>query len=542
MGKSYGERSRQLPIKGTARGEQWGQKQGEQQRSNRMLLSALCVSVLLAGCQTRSPVPPQQINLTPSFNGQTATAASLDAAWWQQFNDPQLTALVQSAAQNNQDVTLAVLRLRQAQAGLQANQSRLLPSIAVTGSLSQAETDLPAAVKQGQPDTIARRAALNLSWDLDLFGANRAARDAATLEAEAAELGIHGMQLLVVSDVVRQYVLWQATAERLRLLGSLRDVQAQTLKLTERRYREGLTSRFELTLAQAELSNLEAQLPALSTLLQVTQNRLSILTGQNPSAASVLLTAKPVTEWPQQLDIQAGQPVELLQRRPDLQAAERQLRAANATLAAAQAERFPKLMLSAVWGQQKLTLNGLGLATSPYSNAAVAFSQPLLNRKAIYANIEAKTAAEQIALTQYEKTILNALEQVENSLAAQRFEQQRFTQLNQTVQARQQSRRHAESLYREGLTGLLPLLDVQRSVVAAELSLLDSRSQRWLNAVNLYQALGGGWQALPTPAAQQPAVPQQTSAQPSVSKTTTSLSIPTGQPNAPINPVTVGES
>ena len=299
MGKSYGERKRQLPINGMAIRQIRGQT--AQHSANAGLLTDLPVgllkglltgglaAVLLAGCQTRPPLPPQQVGLTPNFSGQTTASAQLDAAWWQQFNDPQLTALVELAAQNNQDVTLAVLRLRQAQAGLTANQSRLLPSVAATGSLSQAETDLPAAVKQGQPDTTARRAALNLSWDLDLFGANRAARDAASLEAEAAALGIHGMQLLVVSDVVRQYVLWQATAERLRLLGSLRDVQARTLQLTERRYREGLTSQFELTLAQAELSNLEAQLPALSTLLQVTQNRLAILTAQNPSAASVVL-------------------------------------------------------------------------------------------------------------------------------------------------------------------------------------------------------------------------------------------------------------
>lgn len=527
MGKSYKQTSQQLPISGGLILDQWGQW-STISRSGRWA-SSLLLSMFLVACQTAPPLPVQQINLTPNFAGQASAEHQLDAAWWQQLGDAQLTTLVELAAQNNQDVTLAVLRLRQAQAGLGVSQSRLLPSVAATGSLSQSESDLPAAVKQGQPDTVARRAALNLSWDLDLFGANRAARDAATLEAQAAELGISGMQLLVVSDVVRQYVLWQATAERQRLLGSLRDMQAQTLGLTERRYREGLTSQFELTLAQAELSNLEAQLPALSSLLQVTQNRLAILTGQNPSATPVSLIARPVSQWPQQLDVQAGQPIELLQRRPDLQAAERQLRAANATLAAAQAERFPKLMLNAVWGQQKLTLNSLGLAASPYSNAALAFSQPLLNRTAIHANIEAKTAAEQIALTQYEKTILNALEQVENSLAAQQFEQQRLRQLDQTAQTRQQSRRHAESLYREGLTGLLPLLDVQRSVVAAELSVLDSRSQRWLNAVNLYQTLGGGWQALPAPTTQ-PTQVRPSAQQPS--------SLSTDRPQA----ATVGES
>ena len=528
MGKSYGETNTQLPISG------WRRVQ-----LSLGMTSLLVSSAVLVGCQMQPPLPTQQVAMTPSFAGQiagqAAAASQLDAAWWQQFGDAQLTTLVELAAQNNQDVTLALLRLRQAQAGLSVNQSRLLPSVAATGSLSQSESDLPPAVKQGQPDTIARRLSLNLNWDLDLFGANRAARDAATLEAEAAELGISGMQLLVVSDVVRQYVLWQATAERLRLLSSLRDVQAQTFRLTEQRYREGLTSQFELTLAQAELSNLNAQLPALSNLLQVTQNRLAILTGQNPSATSVTLTARPVSQWPQQLEIQAGQPIALLQRRPDLQAAERQLRAANATLAAAQAERFPRFMLNAVWGQQKLTLNGLGLAASPYSSAALAFSQPLLNRKAIHANIDAKTAAEQIALTQYETTILNALEQVENSLAAQQFEQQRFMQLDQTTQSRQQSRRHAESLYREGLTGLLPLLDVQRSVVASELSLLDSRSQRWLNAVNLYQALGGGWQALPSPSGHATSATPATPASPSAQQP---ISTPTERPAA----TTVGES
>ncbi|MEC7121114.1 MAG: efflux transporter outer membrane subunit [Pseudomonadota bacterium] len=454
---------------------------------------------VVAGCQSVPQPKSPQVALTPAFqNAPDATAQPLDPQWWQQFGDARLTELVVLAAQNNQDIAIAALRLRQAQAGLSATQAQRLPSVAAVGSLSKSQSDLPAAVKQGQPDTTARRAALNLNWDLDVFGANRAARDAANFDAQAAELGVAGVQLWVVSDVVRQYILWQSTAERLRLLTSLRDIQQQTLRLTERRYQEGLASQFELSLAQAEVSQLTAQLPMLSSLLQVTANRLSILTGQNPSLMTVQLQARPVDQWPQQLTVHAGQPVTLLQRRPDVQAAERQLRAASATLAAAQADRFPRLMLSAVWGQQKLTLNGLGLAASPYSNAALAFSQPLLNRRAIHANIVAKTAAEQIALLNYEKAILTALEQVENSLAAQHHEQQRLTQLQHTVQTRQQSRRHAESLYREGLTGLLPLLDVQRSVVAAELSSLESHSQRWLNAVNLYQALGGGWQ-LPEP-------------------------------------------
>ncbi|MFZ3194411.1 MAG: TolC family protein, partial [Moraxellaceae bacterium] len=162
MGKSYGESNQQLPING----ELIGGKRGSPAAaggSNARLLGIFLLGVLLSGCQTRPPLPPQQVSLTPNFSGQTAASAQLDAAWWQQFNDPQLTALVELAAQNNQDVTLAVLRLRQAQAGLQANQSRLLPSVAATGSLSQSESDLPAAVKQGQPDTIARRAALNLN-------------------------------------------------------------------------------------------------------------------------------------------------------------------------------------------------------------------------------------------------------------------------------------------------------------------------------------------------------------------------------------------
>jgi outer membrane protein TolC len=152
-----------------------------------------------------------------------------------------------------------------------------------------------------------------------------------------------------------------------------------------------------------------------------------------------------------------------------------------------------------VWGEQKLRLNGLQLATSPYQQVAMAFSAPILNRGQINANIEVKTAQEQQALLKYDQVILQAIEQVENSLVAAQQEMQRTQALIASRNQRQNALKHAHSLYREGQTGVLPVLDVERGFLSAELSLVDSQLQNTFNVIQLYTAMGGGWDQLPLP-------------------------------------------
>lgn len=464
-----------------------------------------CVAILLvlslSACSV-SPTTQQSRIALLHANGDTAdTNQTAHAAvqWWQQFNDPVLNDLIQRAALNNRDIHLALARLQEAQAGLTANRSRLLPTVSLDATASDQKSDLPAPIKQAQPDTRALQVSANLKWELDIFGSNRASTNAAAAQAQAAAWGISAAQLLVISEVVRQYMTWQGATERLRVVQSLLNNQQQTLQRTQRLRQEGLASDFDLSRVQAEISSTQAILPSLRSLQAVSQHRISVLLAENPATPSFQLQAKPIEQWPVLQHMPRQQQIELLQRRPDIRAAEMQLNASSAALAAAKADRFPKFFLNAVWGEQKLRLNALQLATSPYQQIALAFSAPILNRKLIQANIVAKTAKEQQALIQYEQSILQAIEQVENSLVAADNEKQRSQDLAQSRAQRQIALKHAQSLYREGQSGILPVLDVERGLLKSELDFVDSQLQNSLNLVQVYTAMGGGWDQVPLP-------------------------------------------
>jgi outer membrane protein TolC len=180
--------------------------------------------------------------------------------------------------------------------------------------------------------------------------------------------------------------------------------------------------------------------------------------------------------------------------------AEQQLRAETARLRESQAERWPRLFLAAVLGQQDLRLNGLGLAPARYSNVALAFTAPLFNAGRLRAAVERQSARERAATLQYERAVLAALQDVENSLVALAREHERSARLEAAVESRREGLRHAQALHQEGEIGLLQLLDAQRGLIAAELAATDSHTQRALSAVQLVQALGGGWYAEPSSA------------------------------------------
>ena len=221
----------------------------------------LLLCAALSACQS---VPPPKTSNIPLVNS-TASEVLPDAKWWRQFDDPVLNQLIERAAANNLDINVAVARLQQAQAGVGATQSRLLPSVSLGGGVSDSKSDLPAAVKQGKPDTKALQLSADLKWELDVFGSNRAAANAAAAEAQAASWGISGTQLLVLGEVVRQYMTWQGAAERLRLLDQLLANQQQTLQRTQSLRKEGMASDFDLSRVQAEISSTQALLPPLRT-------------------------------------------------------------------------------------------------------------------------------------------------------------------------------------------------------------------------------------------------------------------------------------
>jgi NodT family efflux transporter outer membrane factor (OMF) lipoprotein len=449
---------------------------------------------ILAACSTPAlQAPSPSVPLAAAFSNErpAATEASaLDDAWWEGFGDATLARLVKEALSANQDVAMALKRVGQARAGAEAQASRLWPAVGVQAAASRSQSGVPEPVKQGMPDTRVLRAGVDVAWEIDLAGGVRAARDAAQADAAAASAGVQGARLLVASEVAWQYFVLRSAEERLRIVQALAAAQHQTAVRVESRLREGQASAFDLDRARAEADALDAQLPALRMLAGTTQTKLAVLLGRNPS--SPVVEAGTAFAWPGARAIAAGQPSELLRRRPDLVAAEARVGAEALRSAEARAQWWPKLFLGALVGRQDLRLNALDLAPVHFSNVALAFATPIFNAGRIDAGIRAQSARADEALLAWQKAVLVAVQEVEDSLLVRSQEAERNAALALTVEHRRRSLRRAESLQREGQIDLLVLLDVQRSVLASELALSDSRLQQALADVQLYKALGGG--------------------------------------------------
>ncbi|RZL02843.1 MAG: TolC family protein [Rubrivivax sp.] len=461
-------------------------------------LLALCLAALLSACASPQPESPDvSAAKDASFRQASDQAPWVETSWWRGFDDAALMALVQRAQSANHDVRIAVQRVRQARAGQTAVASRLWPTVSLTGSASDERSGLPDQVKQGKPDTRAYRSALDLGWELDVFGAARAGADAAELDALTAEEGVDTARWLVSSEVARQYIVWQSARLRLAKLDAMLKAQGDTERLTRSREGAGLASRFDVARAAGEVQALAAQLPSLRTLVAVTETQLAVLVGANPNRPLPELDAATAPWLPIPPRLSARQPVDLLMRRPDLRVAQKQFMAEAARLREAQADRWPKFFLAAAFGRQDLRLNALDLSPVRYSTAALAFTMPLFDAGRLRAAVERQSAKERMATLQYEKAVLGAVKDVDDSLVALAQERDRSTALDATTQQRRTGLRHAESLYREGQIDLLQLLDAQRAVIAAELSAIDGQAQLALNTIQLASALGGGWQDTP---------------------------------------------
>jgi NodT family efflux transporter outer membrane factor (OMF) lipoprotein len=456
--------------------------------------AAALVVLILSACSTpamHAPSPSVPLAATFSNEKPADAAVALDDDWWDGFGDTTLARLVREALSANQDVDIALERVGQARAGADTQASRLWPTVGIQAGASRSESGVPDAVKQGLPDTRALRAGVDFAWEIDLAGGVRAARDAAQADAAAATAGVHGARLLVASEVARQYFVLRSAEERLRIVQGLAAAQRQTAIHVQSRWREGQASAFDLDRARAEADALDAQLPALRVLLGTTQTKLAVLLGRNPSVPAV----EPANAfaWPAPRAIAAGQPNELLRRRPDLVAAEARVGAEALRSAEARAQWWPKLFLSALVGREDLQLNALDLAPVHFSNVALAFAAPIFNAGRIDAGIRAQSARAEEALFAWQKAVLVAVQEVEDSLLVRSQEAERNAALALAVEHRRRSLQRAESLQREGQIDLLVLLDVQRSVLASELALSDSRLQQALADVQLYKALGGGF-------------------------------------------------
>ena len=450
---------------------------------------AAALTLALAGCTT--PVLQSTVDVPGRYAAAPESQSEPEVAWWESYGDPVLTDLVRRAARENRNIKIAVERVRAARAGETISRSWLMPSVGATAVGVRQITNYDSAIKQNVPDIKAGVAGIDVSWEIDLAGRLRSGASAAAADTMAAEHGARGVRLLVVSDVAANYFTLVGALRQLETVRAISAAHDETLRLVVARERAGLATPFDVERAQTDASRARAGIPPLERLAAISRHRIAVLIGdQAVNAASIV-------PWRGELAVPAarpGQPAALLQRRPDLLALQAQLDAANWRRQQAAAEWFPRLFVGALLGGASLGLNGIGLGSARFTNASGLLTTPIFNSGRTQAMNDIAASGQSEALFRYEDGIVRALEDVENALVSVKQERERAQLLQSAAASAEAALGHAQSLYNRGQIDLLPLLDAQRSRLAVQISATDSNTQLLLDSVQLYKALGGGWQ------------------------------------------------
>ena len=459
--------------------------------SVRVVVAALALA--LAGCAT--PVLKPSLDLPDRFAAAPASGQEPDVAWWDGFRDPALSDLIRRAAYENRDVKIAAERVRAARAGETISRSWLWPNIGLGGGGFNHETNYDSVLKNFVPEAANTRAAqvwVGATWEVDLFGRLRAGADAAAADTRAAENTSRGVRLLVLSDVATNYFMLVGALRQLETVRAISAAHDETLRLVTSRQRVGLATPFDVERAQTEASRAHAAIPPLETLAAVSRHRIAVLIGDQAfNAASITPSSAEPTLPP----ARPGQPAELLQRRPDLMVAGAQVDAANARRQQAMAEWFPRLILGAMFGRESIDLNAVALGPARFTNVAALLAMPIFNAGRTQAINDIAESGQREAVVRYEDAVARACEDVENALVALGDERQRAQALNSAAASADAALGRAQSLYDRGQIDLLPLLDAQRTRLAVQVGANDSNTQLLLDSVQLYKALGGGWEA-----------------------------------------------
>lgn len=454
-----------------------------------------CVAVVTAGCATApgagDVLPQVSVPATWAAVGveagpaMPAGAATPLTRWWQRFDDPTLTALVEQALRANTSGRAAQAALEQARALVDVQTASLQPGLRGSGSAQRSRT------AAGAGNTF--QAGFDASWEPDVFGRLRSAVGASQADARAAEANLHGARVALAAEVAVTYVEMRGLQQRLGIARRNLASQQETLQIAQWRLQAGLTTSLVSEQARAAAEQTAAQIPALESALAQSRNALAVLTGQAPGALdAALANPSPVPQAPP--DIALAIPAETLRQRPDVRAAEERIAAALARLSQAEAARYPSFSIGGSVGLRALTLGALTGGGAATSALLASVSVPLLDGGAARAQVRAQEAALEQARVAYEAAVLSALQDVENALVALRSDQERLQRLAAAADAAANAALLAQQRYSSGLVDFQAVLETQRTLLATQDSLASTTASLSAGHVRLYKALGGGWQ------------------------------------------------
>ncbi len=453
----------------------------------------------------------------------------VDPSWWRVFKDPQLTSLEERVAASNLNVRLSTIRLTESRSqrgvtasdqfpNLNANSSYTREKISNRGvvglfgggggssATSQTTSNglggrvggIPSAGISGGnaggiPPFNLFQYGFDASWELDLWGRVRREVESADATVESSVEARRNMQLSVVAELARDYLQLRGQQRDLQIARENLATEQQTLRLTRERAAGGLTTDLDVANASAQVATTGSQIPQLEQGVAASINAISLLLGEPPGAlAAELNTPKPVPPVPPTVPV--GLPSELARRRPDIRQAEAQLHSATADIGVAEADFFPRVTLSGSVGIQAIRFKDLGNWDSRMYSGGPSISLPIFEGGRLRYTLELRKAQQQEAATNYQQTVLQAFHDVDNALTAYAAEQRRRTELNRAVEQSRRAVGLARDQYTQGMNSFLDVLTAQRTLLIAQQQYADSTTTLSTNLVQLYKALGGGWE------------------------------------------------
>jgi outer membrane protein, multidrug efflux system len=455
----------------------------------------LAVAILVSGCAVGPNYKRPTVNVPTDYRdsmaAETAAASSLgNENWWQAYEDPVLVQLIHTALQQNYDVRIAATRVLEAQAQLGITRANQFPSAAAGASIYSQQN---AKVSNLFPAYQVNAGQLNLSvvWNLDFWGKYRRLTEAARAQMLATEWGQRAVISSLVANVATAYFGLRALDSQLEIAKGTLGSRQQSLQLTQVLATHGSASDLDVSQSEQLVYTASETIPDLERQIREQENQLSILLGENPGpiARGQALTEQPVPEA-----VPAGLPSELLERRPDVRQAEEIIVAANAQIGVAKASFFPSISLTGTGGLESNVLNQFISAPAQTWLGAFSVAQPIFEAGALRSGLRLSRAQYQEAALAYQQTVQTALEQVSNGLIAYQKYRDFRAQQELLTGAAQRSDQLSMLLYQNGGSSYLQVLTNDTNYFSAELNLVQAQLNERLSLVQLYQALGGGWQ------------------------------------------------
>jgi multidrug efflux system outer membrane protein len=461
------------------------------------------LALLMVGCKVgpnyKRPVADlpssYRQSLAPDLvNGPSAESLA-DAQWTTVYQDAALQRLITEALASNLDLRIAAQRILESQAQVGITRSQQLPTI--SGGASYSALRIPSALagtnKDGTPANSFYRGggpSLSAAWNFDFWGLYRRQSEAARAELLATTWGQRAIRITVIQSVAESYFELRSLDAQLAITNNTIKARQDSLTLTQSLEQHGAGSLADVRQAEELLHAAKANLPAIRREMAVQESAISILLGHNPE---VIDRGLAIEDQPHPAQLPVGVPSQLLERRPDIQQAEAKLIAANARIGVARAQYFPQISLTSLGGAASNQLSSIASGPTSYWYAAGSIAHPIFDGGRIHSNYRLSKAQEQEMLLEYQKTILNSLKEVSDSLVAYKELHEEREEKAQQVKSATDAVRLARLRYEGGNTNYLEVLTTDTDLYSAQLALAATQRDEAASLIEVYAALGGGW-------------------------------------------------